>query len=126
LIEKLSAVHTITSDPSSIDSAPAGWGRHFSDIYQLLQSEGVRAKLVNMGRDGVVQLVLDIEHHSVGHFRFVQRPAAGYAASPAFDGNAPVSGDVHEAYAAVAGLMYGPAVPLEECLASVHTWAELL
>jgi hypothetical protein len=126
LIEKLSAVHTITSDPSALHSAPAGWGRHFSDIYRLLQSEGVRAKLVNMGRDGVVQLVLDIEQHSVGHFRFVQRPAAGYAASSAFDSNAPVAADVREAYEAVAGLMYGPVVPLEECHVTVHLWAELL
>lgn len=126
LIEKLSAVHTITSEPSSIRTAPAGWGRHFSDIHELLQSEDVRAKLVDMGRDGVVQLVLDIEQHAVEHFRFVPRPVDGYASSPAFDGDAPVAAEVREAYAAVADLMYGTVVPLEECLATVHTWAELL
>ena len=126
LIEKLSAVHTITSDSSSIQTAPAGWGRHFSDIHHLLQSPDVRAKLVEMGRDGVVQLVLDIEEHSKGHFRFVQRPGDGYASSPAFDSDAPVAQNVREAYEAVAGLMYDAVVPLEECLAIVHTWAELV
>jgi nucleotidyltransferase AbiEii toxin of type IV toxin-antitoxin system len=127
LFEKLSAVHSITSDPSSMQSAPAGWGRHFHDIDMLLQSEMVRTKLVEMGGDGVKQLVLDIENRSAAAgWRFVTRPLDGYASSPAFDSGAPVAAAVRRAYEAVEGLMYGPVVPLEESLASVRHWAELL
>lgn len=42
LLEKLAAVHTITSDATAV--APAGWGRHLHDIYWLLESESVREK----------------------------------------------------------------------------------
>lgn len=128
LLEKLSAVHTTTSDPPrSIQSAPAGWGRHFYDIHQLLQSDETRAKLTDIGPDEVQRLILDIEQRSAAAgWNYAERPADGFASSPAFDPTAPVAADVREAYAAVAGLMYGPVVPLEECLASVHQWAELL
>jgi hypothetical protein len=39
---------------------------------------------------------------------------------------APVAAEISEAYEAVAGLMYGPVVPREECLATVHAFADLL
>jgi len=127
LLEKLSAVHSITSNLGSKEP-PAGWGRHFHDIYYLLQSEDVRAKLVAMGADEVKSLVIDIEERSVagGFENYVPRPVDGYAASPAFDSGAPVAAEIREAYEAVAGLMYGPVVPLEECLATVHAFADLI
>jgi hypothetical protein len=125
LFEKLSAVHTITSGPS--ESAPAGWGRHFHDINQLLESEVVRGKLVEMGPDGREQLVGDIEKRSAAAgWQFAPRPLDGYASSPAFDSDAPVAVEVREAYEAVSGLMYGTVVSLEECIAMVHSRAELL
>lgn len=127
LLEKLSAVHSITSNLGSKEP-PAGWGRHFHDIYYLLQSEDVRAKLVAMGADEVKSLVIDIEERSVagGFENYVPRPLDGYAASPAFDSGATVAAEIREAYEAVAGLMYGPVVPLEECLATVHAFADLI
>lgn len=128
LLEKLSAVHSITSDPPrSIESAPAGWGRHFYDIHQLLQSDEIRAKLADMGRDEVQRLVIDIEERSAAaRWHYAERPVDGFASSPAFDATAPVADDVRRAYQAVAALMYDSIVPLEECLATVHNWAELL
>ena len=127
LLEKLSAVHTITSDVGS--RRPAGWGRHFYDIHQLLQSEEVRAKLIAMGPHEVKRLVIDIEERSVeAGFTSVkcERPSDGFASSPAFDGAGPAASEIRRAYAAAEGLMYGAVIPLEICLASVHQWAELL
>lgn len=124
LFEKLSAVHTISSDPSG---APAGWGRHFHDIHRLLDSEKVRAKLTEMGPDGREELVVDIESRSkAAGWPFAARPADGYASSAAFDSDAPVAPVIREAYEAVAGLIYGPVVPIEDCLATVHAWAALI
>jgi hypothetical protein len=127
LLEKLSAVHSITSDASSIASAPAGWGRHFYDIHQLLQSDEVRAKLITMGPDEVKRLVLDIEAQSLeGGFTSVQRPSNGFASSPAFVSDGPTAAEVRSAYAAAEGLMYAAVVPFAACLATVHEWADLI
>jgi hypothetical protein len=125
LLEKLAAVHTITSDATAI--APAGWGRHLNDIYRLLESEEVRTKLAALGPDGRDQLVGDIERRSAAAgWPSAPRPADGYASSPAFDSAAAVAATVVEAYAAVTGLMYGTVVPFDGCRRSVHRWAEYL
>ena len=86
LLEKLSAVHSIATDASRLASAPAGWGRHFYDIHQILQSDDIRAKLTAMGPEAVTRLVLDIEERSAeGGFATAPRPANGFASSTAFD-----------------------------------------
>ncbi len=108
-------------------SAPAGWGRHFYDIHQILQSDDIRAKLTAMGPEEVTRLVLDIEERSAeGGFATAPRPANGFASSTAFDSEGPAAAEVRRAYTAAEGLMYGPVVPLADCLASVHTWSELI
>lgn len=125
LLEKLAAVHTITSDATAV--APAGWGRHLHDIYWLLESESVREKLAALGPDGRDQLVGDIERRSTAAgWPSAPRPADGYASSPAFDSAAAIAATVAEAYEAVRGLMYGPVVPIDDCRRSVHQWAEYL
>ncbi|AGZ53960.1 nucleotidyl transferase AbiEii/AbiGii toxin family protein [Mycobacterium kansasii] len=125
LLEKLAAVHTITSDATA--AAPAGWGRHLHDIYWLLESEAVRAKLAALGPEGRDQLVGDIEQRSAAaDWPSAPRPAEGYASSPAFDRVAPCAAKVVEAYEGVTDLMYGPVVPIDECRQSVHRWAEYL
>lgn len=125
LLEKLAAVHTITSDATA--TAPAGWGRHLHDIYWLLQSEAVREKLAALGPDGRAQLVSDIEQRSAAaSWPSAPRPTEGYASSPAFDSTAAIAPAVAEAYDAVRGLMYGPVVPIDECRRSVHQWTEYL
>ncbi|WP_231999735.1 nucleotidyl transferase AbiEii/AbiGii toxin family protein [Mycobacterium sp. 1245852.3] len=127
LLEKLSAVHSNASDPELVETKLPQSGRHFYDIHMLLQSEEVRSELVRIGRSGVEALVLDIEERSAAaQWRFVPRPADGYASSPAFASDGPVATAVRSAYLSAEALMYGPVVPLEECLASVHIWAELL
>lgn len=127
LLEKLSAVHSIATDASRLASAPAGWGRHFYDIHQILQSDDIRAKLTAMGPEEVTRLVLDIEERSAeGGFATAPRPANGFASSTAFDSEGPAAAEVRRAYTAAEGLMYGPVVPLADCLASVHTWSELI
>jgi hypothetical protein len=86
LLEKLSAVHPIASDVGRLASAPAGWGRHFYDVRQLLQSEDIRAKLTEMGPDGVVRLVLDIEEQTAASgFATAPRPSNDFASSTAFN-----------------------------------------
>jgi hypothetical protein len=125
LLEKLAAVHTITSHATAV--VPAGWGRHLHDIYWLLESESVREKLTALGPDGRNQLVGDIERRSVAaRWPIAPRPTEGYAASPAFDRDAANAATVVEAYEAVTGLMYGPVVTMDECRQSVHQWAEYL
>lgn len=127
LLEKLSAVHAIASDVGRLASAPAGWGRHFYDIHQLLQSEDIRAKLTEMGPGGVARLVFDIEEHSAaGGFATAPRPSNGFASSTAFDSAGSAAAEIRHAYTAAEGLMYGAVVPLDDCLASVHTWSELI
>ncbi|MGV0993790.1 MAG: nucleotidyl transferase AbiEii/AbiGii toxin family protein [Mycobacterium sp.] len=127
LLEKLSAVHSITSRADSIQSAPAGWGRHFYDIHQLLQSEDVRAKLVAIGPEKTRELIHDIEDRSIqAGFAPVQRPPDGFASSPAFDRDGSAALEIRRAYKAVEGLIYGPVPPIEDCLGSVHQWSQLL
>lgn len=126
LLEKLSAVHSITANIGSREP-PAGWARHFYDIHQILQSEDIRARLIAMGPEEVTALIDDIEERSVaGGFDCVARPTDGYASSPAFDLAAPVAAEIRGAYESVAGLMYGSVVPLGECIATVQKWAVLL
>lgn len=126
LLEKLSAVHSITSTLGA-KQPPDGWGRHFHDIHRLLQSADIRAKLVAMGPDEVIRLVGDIEERTdAGFGNCVRRPADGYASSPAFDLDASVAAQVRAAYRDVGGLMYDSVVPFEECIATVHSWAQLL
>jgi hypothetical protein len=80
-----------------------------------------------MGPGEVTRLVLDIEERSAeGGFATVPRPSSGFASSTAFDSGGSIAAEVHRAYTAAEGLMYGPAVPLAACLASVHTWSELI
>ncbi|WP_074253716.1 nucleotidyl transferase AbiEii/AbiGii toxin family protein [Mycobacteroides abscessus] len=125
LLEKLAAVHTITSDATAV--APAGWGRHLHDVYWLLESEAVREKLAALGPDGRDHLVDDIERRSAAAgWPSAPRPAEGYASSPAFDSGAPTAATVAEAYEAVKGLMYGPVVPIDDCRRSVRQWSEYL
>ncbi|MGV0718188.1 nucleotidyl transferase AbiEii/AbiGii toxin family protein [Mycolicibacterium sp. XJ662] len=125
LFEKLAAVHTIASGAAA--AAPAGWGRHLHDIYWLLKSEAVLAKLAALGPEGRDQLVDDIEQRSAAaNWPSAPRPAEGYALSPAFDSAAPGAAKVVEAYESVTDLMYGPVVPIDECRQSVHQWAEYI
>ena len=96
-------------------------------MHHLLQSEDVRTKLIATGYDEVLELIHDIEERSVqAGFTSVQRPHDGCASSPAFDRNGSAASGIRRAYTAAKGLMYGAVVPLDDCLASVRRWAELL
>jgi len=119
LLEKLAAVHDAASrfDTERLLRS----GRHFYDIYRLLQDSRVVEALGVLGERGIARLAEDIDSHSLaGEFSVTPRPPGGYADSPAFD-------EAHECFSSIeAGvdashaLVYGEAVTIKAIIEIVR------
>jgi len=84
LIEKLFALHHIATCWTNGDVRDSErFGRHYYDIYKLLDHPDTKRKLAN--RDDFDALVAEVERLSAMHFGgTTPRPAGGFAVSPAF------------------------------------------
>ena len=125
LFEKLAAVHDAAT------RCNRDWlekhARHYYDISQLLQNERVLKALRELGLEGILELVTDIAEHSTSaQFQTTERPADGYAASPAFDIKNEAWSSIEIGYNAAQSLIYGDQVPLSSVLESVYQARELL
>lgn len=107
---------------------PGRHGRHFYDIYMLLGDASVQEFLQD--RRQFQEVVADCEQVSRKYFRSeYQRPEGGYAAGPAFSGEARVLDQAQRAYQdAVRDLTFGddPTPSWEEVLARVQESSEFL
>jgi hypothetical protein len=84
LIEKLYAVHNAGVLFLNGDEPPRRIGRHFYDIYQLLEHDDTKAKL-ERDRERFGALCTEVERISQARFGGVTpRPSDGFAASPVF------------------------------------------
>lgn len=125
LFEKLAAVHDAASRNDT--AALLKHGRHFYDIHRLVRNPQVAAALEAMDDVEKQRLVDDIEQQSrAAYFSSTQRPAAGYASSPAFDSVHASRDAIEVGYNAAQQLIYGEHVSLEEAVTSVHDARELL
>lgn len=123
LVEKLSLVHHLeTLDPAAI--AASDKGRHPYDIYRLL---GDRSTLAAIGSGYVAEAAADAEAYSAANdWDYTQRPADGFAASPAFDLAAPTADALRAAYERVRPLVYGAFPSFDEVVERVRAHAALL
>jgi len=112
LLEKLAAIHNIASEAMADPAAFAHLRtklRHVYDIAMLLQSETTVSALKQLD---LPALLADIEQRSIENgWPWTARPAAGYAASPAFDPSFFEHPAVSEAYARVTSLVIGGSAP---------------
>ena len=86
LIEKLFALHHVATEAAAGRFLEADrFGRHYYDVYKLLDHQPTRQLLQN-DRDEFDHLVLEVQRVSALHFGgTAPRPAGGFATSPAFD-----------------------------------------
>ncbi len=125
LLEKVAAVHDAATriDTESL----LKHGRHFYDIYQLLNDSRVVQALQALGPDGIAALVEDINDHSeAAEFTWSTRPEGGYADSPAFDPNHQSGDTIAIGYQSAQGLIHGTPVTIEKIMAAVAEHRELL
>ncbi|WP_460781911.1 nucleotidyl transferase AbiEii/AbiGii toxin family protein [Microbacterium shaanxiense] len=125
LFEKLAAVH----DAASRNDAATllKYGRHFYDIHRLVENEQVARVLETLSPVGKQQLIDDIEQQSIAAgFPSTNRPAGGYASSPAFDPEHSSRDAIETGYNAAQQLIYGELVSLDEVVGSVHRLRDLL
>ena len=119
LLEKIAAVHDAATriDTESL----LKHGRHFYDIYQLLNNDRVHDAPQRLGPDGIVALVEDINTHSeAAGFSWSPRPEAGYADSPAFDLKHSAAETIATGYRSAQNLIHGAPVALDEISAAVN------
>lgn len=127
LLEKLSAVHTACADATAISDRLSQHGRHFYDIHRLLESEHVRDRLGQLGVAGVEKLAEDIHSRGIdAGWASVPRPKEGYASSPAFSDAGDIGRVVRDSYEKASNLIYGEPITIEECLASVRRYSQLI
>jgi hypothetical protein len=82
LLEKLSLLHHIATNHGA-GTSEARCGRHYYDIYRLLDHAATRKALEDRGQ--FARILSEMEDISAQHFGgFTERPASGYADSPAF------------------------------------------
>lgn len=119
LLEKVAAVHDAAT---RIDTENLlKHGRHFYDIYRLLQDDRVHDALQGLGADGIAALVDDINAHSeAAGFSWSPRPEGGYASSPAFDPEHSAAETIATGYRGALNLIHGDLVTLEEISAAVN------
>lgn len=125
LLEKLAAVHDAARrvDTESL----LNHGRHFYDIYRLLNNTHVQGALHALGPDGIAALAKEINTHSdAARFTWSARPEGGYANSPAFDPEHPSAEIIAAGYRTAQNLIHGTQVTIEEILATVATQRENL
>ncbi len=84
LVEKLALLHDVASNfETGATLADRRCGRHYYDIYRLLDRPEVRSALDD--RDQFERIVTEMDHISRAHYgSSTARPQDGYAASPAF------------------------------------------
>jgi hypothetical protein len=118
LLEKVAAVHDAAT---RIDTEGLlKHGRHFYDIYQLLNDDRVRDALQSLGPDGITALVEDINAHSdAAGFSWSPRPEGGYANSPAFDPEHSAAEIIATGYRGAQNLIHGEQITLDEVSAAV-------
>ncbi|MEW6583002.1 MAG: nucleotidyl transferase AbiEii/AbiGii toxin family protein [Actinomycetota bacterium] len=82
LLEKLSLLHHVgTNHRQGVSDTRCG--RHYYDIYRLLDHAATRTVLEDRGQ--FARILSEVEDISAQHFGgFTERPAGGYADSPAF------------------------------------------
>jgi hypothetical protein len=110
LLEKLILIHALTQQPetSAARRAEARSGRHFYDIYQLLDDDRVLDLLAD--RDQMMQVIASVQEIDRTYFGrsndTAPRPQDGFAASPAFDPGRDVSQRLRVGYEATMPQLY--------------------
>ena len=88
LLEKLSLLHHVASHHGETGAHDPRCGRHYYDVYRLLDHAPTRTALDDRGQ--FRRILSEMKHISAQHFGgWTARPDDGYASSPAF---APASG----------------------------------
>lgn len=84
LVEKLALLHDVASNfETGSTLADRRCGRHYYDIYKLLDSPDARAALAD--RDRFARMITEMDHISRAHYgSSTERPEGGYGDSPAF------------------------------------------
>ncbi|HEX6508053.1 MAG TPA: nucleotidyl transferase AbiEii/AbiGii toxin family protein, partial [Chloroflexota bacterium] len=86
LVEKLFALHHVATQAAAGEFLEVGrFGRHYYDVYKLLDHRATRQLLENH-REQFDHLVREVQRVSALHFGgTTARPEGGFATSPAFD-----------------------------------------
>jgi predicted nucleotidyltransferase component of viral defense system len=128
LVEKLSLLHHVAAHFADSDQARLDLrrsGRHYYDVYQLLGHSATQRAISEKGV--VTDLALDVATNSRRFgWPHTDRPADGYASSPAFNPGDACQEVVRPAYEDVRRLVYGRYPTLDECIARVKESAGLL
>jgi hypothetical protein len=83
LLEKLSLLHHVAEEHQRSGSADARCGRHYYDVYRLLDHSPTREDLKD--RKAFARIISEMEQISAQHFgTWKPRPDGGYGQSPAF------------------------------------------
>jgi hypothetical protein len=84
LLEKIALLHHAAASFSAVTPSDQRCGRHYYDVYRLLDHAPTRAALAD--RPKFELILADAEAISGAHYSgWSERPSAGYAQSPAFD-----------------------------------------
>ncbi len=128
LVEKLSLLHHCAAHFADWEEAGRVLrrsGRHYYDVYQLLGDSATQQVISEKGV--VAGLAADVAEYSRRFdWPHTDRPADGYASSPAFNGGDPSQEVVRPAYADIRQLVYGHYPTLDECIARVKESKGLL
>jgi hypothetical protein len=130
LLEKLALLHdcgTRYADTDKARDAMALAGRHFYDVHCLLNDAGVREALAQLGPTGVAELVADVDARSdAAGWSYTPRPNGGFADSAVFAEDAVSRATAEASYSTALGMVHGQKPTLDECLATVGRYRELL
>jgi hypothetical protein len=130
LLEKLALLHNLGSrfpDDDVAQQYMAQAGRHYYDVKCLLDAPAVRKALTDLGTSGVGTLVDDINARSqAAGWRYMPRPAGGFADSPAFDPVAPCRAVAERSFEIALGMVYGVQPTYDDCLTQVQNSRHLL
>jgi len=130
LMEKVFALHVAASNVNEGGSAEElrRMARYYYDVKLLLDDEGVRAGIRNLG-DMEAYSRTELLQAGIGQpFSGPARPPSGYAGSPAFDSRADIMAIIADAYDAAMRFVFdGAAQPtLVECLETILRYRTLL
>jgi Nucleotidyl transferase AbiEii toxin, Type IV TA system len=127
LVEKFALLHDLASrfpDQAAVDSLGRA-GRHYYDLYKLLDHDATVKAISENGL--VARLAIDVASQSEKYkLPFTQRPADGYASSPAFDASHKSQDAVGPAYDRARQLIFREAPSLADCIERVRRQAALL
>jgi hypothetical protein len=125
LLEKLSLVHDLASRFPEEQDKLGRAGRHFYDIYRLLDNAPILEQLDALD---IVKLCADIREIAVQGFHGepAGRPSEGFASSPAFNSEADCSDEIAAAYDDIDYLLLEVKPPLSKVRDKVRDCADLL